>query len=34
MGHDEQNLVDPVGYTPAVDKFSTWLRSGVSAFRK
>ena len=34
MGHDEQNLVDPVGYTPAVDKFSTWLQSGVSAFRK
>ena len=34
MGHDEQNLIAPIGYTPAVDEFSTWLRSGVSAFSK
>ena len=34
MGHDEQNLVPPVGYTPNVEKFSSWLHSGISAFGK
>ena len=34
MGHDEQNLVPPVGYTPDVEKFSSWLQSGISAFGK
>ena len=34
MGHDEQNLVPPVGYTPDVEKFSSWLHSGISAFGK
>ena len=34
MGYDEQNLVPPVGYTPDVEKFSSWLHSGISAFGK
>ena len=34
LGHDEQNLVPPVGYTPDVEKFSSWLHSGISAFGK
>jgi len=34
MGHDEQNLVPPVGYTPDVEKFSSWLHSGIRAFGK
>ena len=34
MGHDEQNLVPPVGYTPDVEKFSSWLHSGINAFGK
>jgi len=32
MDHDEQNLVDPVGYTPNIDEYYDWLRSGVEAF--
>lgn len=34
MGHDEQNLVEPVGYTPDGDEYYNWLRSGVKAFQK
>ena len=34
MGHDEQNLVPPVGYTPDVERFSSWLHSGINAFGK
>ena len=34
MGHDEQNLVEPVGYTPDGDEYYKWLQSGVKAFQK
>lgn len=34
MGHDEQNLVDPIGYTPDGEEYYAWLRSGVKAFDK
>jgi len=32
MGHDEENLIDPVGYTPDVDEYYSWLQRGVAAF--
>lgn len=32
IGHDEENLNDPVGYTPNALEYSEWLREGVSAF--
>lgn len=34
MGHDEENLIDPVGYTPDVEEYYTWLQKGVGAFKK
>lgn len=34
MGHDEQNLIDPIGYTPDGEEYYAWLRSGVKAFEK
>jgi thiol:disulfide interchange protein DsbD len=34
MGHDEENLIDPVGYTPDVDEFYGWLQNGVGSFKK
>lgn len=34
MGHDEKNLVDPVGYTPDGEEYYEWLQSGVKAFQK
>src|SRR5690606_7614284 len=33
MGHDEKNLVDPVGYTPDIKEYLAWLKSGVSRFK-
>lgn len=32
MDHDEQNLIDPIGYTPNIDQYYSWLREGVDAF--
>ncbi len=32
MGHDEQNLIDPIGYTPDIPEYLKWLRDGVAAF--
>lgn len=34
MGHDEENLIDPVGYTPDVEEYYAWLQKGVGAFKK
>ncbi len=33
MDHDEENLIDPVAYTPNVDEYLTWLKTGVSKFK-
>lgn len=33
MGHDEQNLVPPVGYTPDADEYTAWLEKGINAFK-
>ena len=34
MGHDEENLNKPVGYTPEVDEYKAWLEEGISNFKK
>ncbi|GAL81107.1 cytochrome c-type biogenesis protein DsbD [Algibacter lectus] len=33
MGHNEQNLLEPVAYTPDADEYYTWLKEGVSKFK-
>ncbi|MFK5879080.1 MAG: cytochrome c biogenesis protein CcdA [Flavobacteriaceae bacterium] len=33
MGHDEENLIDPVGYTPDVDEYLEWLNEGLNNFK-
>ena len=32
MDHNEENLIDPIAYTPDVDQFYNWLKSGISNF--
>lgn len=32
MDHDEENLIDPVGYTPDIEEYYTWLQKGTKAF--
>jgi thiol:disulfide interchange protein DsbD len=32
MGHDEENLTPPVGYTPDADEYYNWLQEGVKNF--
>jgi len=32
MNHDEENLIDPVGYTPNIDDYYNWLKEGISNF--
>ena len=34
MGHDEENLIKPVGYTPNIEDYSTWLKTGIDNFKK
>lgn len=34
MGHEEENLVDPVGYTPDVEEYYDWLQKGIGAFER
>ncbi|HUH27506.1 protein-disulfide reductase DsbD family protein [Gelidibacter sp.] len=34
IGLDEENLNDPVGYTPDAKEYLEWLREGVDAFEK
>ncbi|MEO9512115.1 MAG: cytochrome c biogenesis protein CcdA [Flavobacteriaceae bacterium] len=33
MNHNEENLIDPVAYTPNADEYYTWLKKGVSNFK-
>jgi thiol:disulfide interchange protein DsbD len=33
MDHNENNLIDPVAYTPDVEEYHNWLKSGVSNFK-
>ena len=34
MDHNEENLIDPVAYTPDVDEYHDWLSNGISNFEK
>jgi thiol:disulfide interchange protein DsbD len=34
MGHDEENLNKPVGYTPDVAEYKKWLEEGIESFKK
>lgn len=34
MNHDEENLNDPIGYTPDIEEYSQWLTSGIADFKK
>ena len=34
MDHNEENLIDPVAYTPDVDEYNAWLEKGISNFKK
>lgn len=34
MGHDEENLTEPIGYTPNADTYYQWLKLGLDNFRK
>ena len=34
MGHDEEDLNAPVGYTPDTQDYLEWLKEGVGAFEK
>jgi len=33
MDHNEENLIDPVAYTPDVDEYHDWLKEGISKFK-
>ncbi|PRZ28151.1 protein-disulfide reductase DsbD family protein [Flavobacterium granuli] len=32
--HEGENLIDPVGYTPDVEEYHTWLKTGLANFSK
>lgn len=34
MDHNEENLIDPVGYTPDIEEYYDWLQKGTGAFQK
>ncbi|MBU2950256.1 thioredoxin family protein [Tamlana agarivorans] len=34
MDHNEENLLDPVAYTPDADAYYNWLKEGISKFEK
>lgn len=34
MGHNEENLNEPVAYTPDVDEYYNWLKEGLANFKK
>jgi thiol:disulfide interchange protein len=34
MDHNENNLIDPVAYTPDVEEYHNWLAKGVKNFKK
>lgn len=33
MAHNEENLTDPVGYTPDVEDYHNWLKKGIANFK-
>ena len=33
MDHKENNLIDPISYTPNVDEYYDWLSNGISKFK-
>ncbi len=33
MGHDEKNLIKPIGYTPDADEYYEWLKEGIDKFK-
>ena len=33
MSLDEKNLIAPIGYTPDIEKYTQWLKEGVSKFK-
>jgi len=33
MDHNEENLVDPVAYTPNVDEYLNWMKEGIGNFK-
>ena len=33
LGYDEENLNDPVGYTPDADEYYNWMKSGLNNFK-
>mgnify|MGYP003574991708 CR=1 FL=1 len=34
MNHNEENLNDPVGYTPDIEEYQQWLQEGIANFKK
>ncbi len=34
MDHNEENIIDPVGYTPDIEAYYNWLQKGTEAFEK
>ncbi len=32
--HEGENLIDPVGYTPDVEEYQNWLKTGIAKFKK
>ncbi|MCT4629394.1 thioredoxin family protein [Winogradskyella sp.] len=34
MDHNEENIIDPVGYTPDVEEYNNWLKTGIDNFKK
>ncbi|MEC3906744.1 cytochrome c biogenesis protein CcdA [Tamlana sp. 2201CG12-4] len=33
MDHNEENLIDPVAYTPDAEEYLAWLKAGISKFK-
>jgi thiol:disulfide interchange protein DsbD len=33
MGHDEENLIDPIAYTPNFEDYYAWLEEGIKKFK-
>lgn len=34
MDHNEENIIDPIGYAPNIEQYYNWLRQGVDGFSK
>lgn len=34
MDHNEENIIDPIGYAPNIEQYYNWLREGVDGFSK